>query len=158
MAALDPFVKKLNEDNPYSLLKATKGWTLAVRAFSSPVEIRGQDGDNAGLMRKPTTAKGAKVLEATAEQAEAMAKALRDLKRSENGPTLGLEVFVLHTRHSSVVTIGQFDGPNDPALIQTKQLLLSLPLKVTEDRFGSRPVANAPTLFSNMVPIPIPKE
>jgi hypothetical protein len=153
---LDPFVKKLNEDNPYSLLNATKGWTLAVRSFTAPVEIRGQDGDNAGLMRK-SSAKGAKVLEATAEQAEAMAKALRGLKRPL-GDLVGLEVFVLHTRHGSIVTIGQFDGPTDPALVQTKQLLLSLPLKVTEDALGSRPVANTPTLFTNMVPIPIPKE
>jgi hypothetical protein len=155
---IDPFVKRLNEDNPYSLLNATKGWTLAVRSFTTPVEILGQDGDNAGIMRRPSAARGAKVLEATAEQAEAMARALRDLKRSKGDSPLPLEVFVLHTRSGSIVTIGQFDGPTDPALIQTKQLLLSLPLKMTEDALGTRPVANAPSLFSTMVPIPIPKE
>ncbi|HVL15913.1 MAG TPA: hypothetical protein VM529_25295, partial [Gemmata sp.] len=156
-AGLDPFVKKLNEDNPYSLLKATKGWTLAVKSFSSPVEIQGQDGGNVGLMRKAAGSKAARVLEASGDQAEKMAAALRKLK-GKGGEPLNLEAFVLHTRTASIVTVGQFDGPNDPALLQTKQLLTSLPLKVTEDETGLRPVANTPTLFGNMVPVPIPKE
>jgi hypothetical protein len=161
-AGLDPFIVKLNEDNPYNLLQATKGWTLAVKSFSSPVEIVGRDGGGAGLMRKIGTSKGAKVLEAGAEQAESMAKAIRELRgpgvNGQPGPLLNLEAFVLHTRNASIVTIGQFDGPNDQALIQTKQLLSSIRPNVTEDKTGFRSVPTAPNLFGNMVAIPIPRQ
>jgi hypothetical protein len=159
---LDPFVVKLNEDNPYNLLNATKGWTLAVKSFSAPVQIVGRDGDGAAMMRKVGTSdKGKKILVAGAEQAESMAKALRALRgpgtTAQPGAPLNLEVFVLHTRSGSIVTIGQFDGPTDPALVQTKQLLQNLPLKVTQDKFGSQPVPNAPTLFEKLIAIPIPR-
>lgn len=151
-AAPDPFVVRLNDDNPYSLFKATKGWTLAVKAFTSPVEISNRDSDTS-LMRK--FGSGSKVLIAGAEQAETMAKALRAM-RGPNGEALNLEAFVLHTRNSSVVTVGQFDGPDDPALQAMKRMLSKMSGRVTEDQGGLRPVMNAPTLFDNVVPIPVP--
>lgn len=154
---LDPFVVKLNEDRPYSLLKATKGWTLAVKSFSAPVEIVSRDsGGGGGLMQKITGRKGADVLKAGAEQAEKLAGALR-VMTDKNGNPLGLEAFVLHTRSASLVTVGQFDGPNDPDLLQKKRLLASMNLLVTEDKSGTKPVTNAPSLFGNLMPIPIPK-
>ncbi len=152
---LDPFIVKLNEGRPYNLLQATKGWTLAVKSFSAPVEIVGRN-DSSGLMRRPTGSRGADVLQAGAQQAEALAAALRELK-GKAGEPLGLEAFVLHTRGASIVTVGQFDGPNDPALIQTRQLLSTIRFNVTEDRSGLRPVANAPSLFGTMMPMPIPR-
>lgn len=152
---MDPFIVRLNEDNPYSLFKATKGWTLAVKAFTAPVEIGNKD-SNTSLMRKfGVGSKGADVLNAGAEQAEVMAKALRSMK-GPNGEALNLEAFVLHTRNSSVVTVGQYDGPDDPALVATKRMLSKMTGRVTEDSGGLRPVMNAPTLFDNVVPIPVP--
>jgi len=153
-APLDPFVVKLNDGRPYNLLKATKGWTLAVKSFSSPVEIVGRGDGN--VMRKPNTDKGADVLKASAIQAEELAKALREM-RGPKGEPLNLEAFVLHNRGSSMVSIGQFDGPNDPALVQTKQLLAKIEMRVTEDKAGLRPLPNAGSVFGNMVPVPIPK-
>jgi hypothetical protein len=152
---LDPFIVKLNEGRPYNLLQATKGWTLAVKSFSAPVEIVGRN-DSSGLMRRPTGSRGADVLQAGAQQAEALAAALRELK-GKAGEPLGLEAFVLHTRGASIVTVGQFDGPNDPALLQTRQLLSTIRFNVTEDRSGLRPVANAPSLFGTLMPMPIPR-
>ena len=35
--------------------------------------------------------------------------------------------------------------------------LTSMKLVVTEDRSGTRPVTNGPSLFGNLMPIPIPK-
>jgi hypothetical protein len=151
---IDPFIVKLNEGRPYSLLKATKGWTLAVKSFNAPVEIVGRDGGDS-VMRKVGTSKGADVLKAGAEQAESLAKALRELK-GPGGQPLGLEAFVLHTRSASLVTIGQFDGPTDAALLQTKQLLSGMRMNVTEDKTGFKPVTNAPSLFGNLMPIPVP--
>ena len=60
---LDPFIVKLNDDRQYNLLKTTKGWTLQVKTFSSPVEIVNKDSDTS-LMRKVGLGKGADVLAA----------------------------------------------------------------------------------------------
>ena len=73
---VDPFIVRLNEGQPYSLLNATKGWTLAVKSFTSPVEFVNKDSDTS-LMKKMGLNKGADALAAGAEQAENMAKALR---------------------------------------------------------------------------------
>ncbi len=157
---LDPFIVKLNEGNPYSLFKAKKGWTLAVKSFSAPVEIVNKNSDNS-LMRKMGFTKGSDVLAAGAEQAEQMAKALRQMRGpgtpGQPGPLLNLEAFVLHTRNASLVTIGQFDGPDDPALHNIKQLLSRIKLEATEDIGRTRPAVNTPAVFGNLVPMPIPK-
>ncbi len=153
---LDPFIVKLNEGRPYNLLNATKGWTLAVKSFIAPVEIVGRDGGN-NAMRKMGSSKARDVLAAGAEQAESLAKVIREMK-DKGGNSLGLESFVLHTRDASLVTIGQFDGPNDPELVQKKRLLESMKLNVTEDRMGVRPAMNAQSLFERITPIPIPKK
>ncbi len=153
---LDPFIVKLNDGRPYNLLKATKEWTLAVKSFNAPVEIVSKEVDP-NLMRKTDSKKGANALVAAVAQSEMLAKVLREMK-GPGGQPLGLEAFVLHTRNSSIVTIGQFDGPNDPALLQVQNLLMSMKLNVTQDKMGSQPVGNAPTLFENrMLPMPIPK-
>lgn len=153
---IDPFVVKLNDDNPYSLLKATKGWTLAVKSFTAPVEIVGQKEGNGGMMRKIGFGKSGGALVAGGEQAESMAKAIRSMK-GKGGESLNLEAFVLHTRTASIVTVGQFDGPDDPTLLATKQLLGGMKVKVTEDQAGTRAVMNAPALFENLVAMPVPK-
>lgn len=154
-APVDPFIVKLNEGRPYSLLKAKKSWTLGVKSFTAPVEIVGKDAGT-GLMRATGSAgKGADVLKAGAEQAEKLAEALRAM-RGRGVPADGFEAFVLHTRTASVVTIGQFDGPDDPALIQTKQLLAAMKVNTSEDKGGLRPVMNAPSLFDNLIPVPVP--
>jgi hypothetical protein len=153
--ALDPFIVRLNEGQPYSLLKAKKGWTLMVKAFSSPIEIVNKNADTS-LMKKFSLNKGADVLAAGAEQAEELAKAIRAMK-GPGGQSLNLEAFVLHTRSTSLVTVGQFDGPEDPALLATKRLLGGIKPRITEDANGLRPASNAPTLFENLTPMPIPK-
>ncbi|MDY3557817.1 hypothetical protein R5W23_003082 [Gemmata sp. JC673] len=153
----DPFIVKLNEGMPYNLLKAKKGWTLAVKSFVAPVEVTNKE-STPSVMQKMGFSKGADALAAGAEQAEGLAKALRQMK-GPNDQGLNLEAFVLHTRNASLVTVGQFDGPDDPSLLATKRLLAALQSKtrVTEDKTGLRPVANAPTLFDNIMPMPIPK-
>ncbi len=155
-ATVDPFVVKLNEGTQHSLLKAKKNWTLGVKSFTSPVEISSRDTGTGTVMRPfGFGGKGADVLRASAEQAEQLAETLRKM-RGPGVPPGGFEAFVLHTRTASIVTVGQFDGPDDPALGQTKQLLTKMTLKASEDEKGYRPVASAPELFGNMMPIPIP--
>jgi hypothetical protein len=152
---VDPFIIKLNEGRPYNLMMATKGWTLGVKSFNAPVEIVNKDAGNS-VMKKFGSGKGADALTAGAEQAESMAKVLREMKGA-NGQPLGLEAFVLHTRTASLVTVGQFDGPNDPELLRIRQMLSKMTARVTEDRTGLKPVMNAPSLFGNLIPMPIPR-
>jgi hypothetical protein len=152
-AGLDPFVVKLNEGRPYSLLKATKGWTLAVRTFSAPVLIQSKDEDSSA-MRKMGGASGAEALAAGAEQAEMLARTLRD-SRMKPCP---FEAFVLHTRHGSMVTVGQYDGPNDPALLETRRIILSLKFNVSKDERGTLMTGQTQSLFGDtIVPIPVPR-
>jgi hypothetical protein len=158
---VDPFIVELNKGCEYNLLKATKGWTLGVKSFTVPVEIAGRDkAPDLSVMKKGNAppSKTPELLVATAQQAEALAKALRTMK-GPRGESLNLEAFVLHTRSASIVTVGQFDGPDDPALLATKRIIegLSAQTRVTEDQTGMRPAMNAPRLFDNPLPIPIPK-
>lgn len=152
--SMDPFVVKLNEGRPYNLLKATRSWTLGVKSFSAPVQITTRD-DEGTSMRRPGSS-GADVLNAGAEQAEMLAKALREMK-GPGGRPLGLEAFVLHTRTGSIVTVGQFDSPNDPALIEARRMLVNLKLNVSKDAMGAQPTGDKPEMFPNVFPVPIPK-
>ena len=153
---LDPFVVKLNDGNPYSLLKANKKWTLAVKSFTAPIEVVSRNDTGTSSVRKTGHSNGAEVLAAGAVQAESLAKALRGMK-GPGGQSLNLEAFVLHTRYASLVTVGQFDGPDDPALLAAKRMLAGLTMNVSEDQTGFRKVTNTPTLFDTMLPMPIPK-
>jgi|GEM_PF-1170337 len=153
---LDPFIVKLNEGNPYNLLKAQKNWTLAVKSFTAPVQILNKNSETS-VMQKWSLSKGRDVLAAGGEQAEAMAKAIRALK-GPGGQSLNLEAFVLHTRTASLVTVGQFDSPDDPTLLATKRLLTGLKINVAAEQPGQHS-ANSPSLFDNfnLMPVPIPK-
>jgi hypothetical protein len=152
---LDPFIVKLNEGRPYSLLKSNKNWTLAVKSFTSPVEIVSKD-TGTSLMRKFGMSKGGDVLAAGAEQAEMMAKAIRQM-RGPKGESLNLEAFVLHTRSASLVTVGQFDGPDDPALHAAQRTLASMKLYVNDKGAPIAPNATPSLPFANLLPMPIPK-
>jgi hypothetical protein len=159
-AGLDPFIVKLNEGRPYNLLSAKKAWTLGVKSFCAPVEIVASNAGNS-VMRKLGGGRGGDALAAGAEQAESLAKALREMRGpgapGQPGPSLGLEAFVLHTRNASLVTVGQFDGPNDPELLRTKAMLEKITPRVTEDPTGLKPVTNAQSIFGNLIPMPIPR-
>jgi hypothetical protein len=162
-AGIDPYIVKLNEGRPYNLLKATKGWTLGVKSFNAPVDITNKDSD-LSMARKWNGSKTPELLVASAEQAEELAKALRALK-GPRGELLNLEAFVLHTRTTSLVTVGQYDAPDDPALLATKRLLAGITANMSADATGSRPLTDTPlrpvmtgaATFSTVLPIPIPK-
>jgi hypothetical protein len=154
---LDPFVVKLNEGRPYSLLKATKGWTLGVKSFSAPMVIQQYKDGDSSMMRKAGRTSGSDVLAAGAEQAEMLAKVLRAMK-GPGGQPLNLEAFVLHTRTGSIVTVGQFDGPSDPALLEVRRILTGLKFNTSKDERGTAMTAMGQSLLGdNILPIPVPR-
>jgi hypothetical protein len=153
---LDPLIVKLNEGRPYNLLMAKKGWTLAVKSYGAPVQIQSRD-DEPSMARKMGLSSGADVLAAGAGQAEQLAKALREMK-APGGQPLHLEAFVLHTRSASIVTVGQFDGPNDPALMETRRILMGLTFNVSKDAGGGGMMGTSQKLFGDQIlPMPIPQ-
>ncbi len=152
VSQLDPFIVKLNEGRPYNLLNATKTWTLGVKAFNAPVRVQTRDDDGVGI-KLFSLPKGGDALAAGAEAAEEMARSLRGMKHKDGSP-VGLEAFVLHHRNGSMVTVGQFDGPTDPALHTTRRMLMGM-------QFQARDVQAAEGarnyLHESIVPVPIPK-
>jgi hypothetical protein len=124
----DPALKKFNAYEEYSLLKCKKRYTALVAAYQGLSTIQGDSAPSSfwdSLWRKNRGT----MLEASAQNAHNLAPILQRLK-------LG-EVYVLHTRQGSLVTIGGFDDPNDPEIqriqrtlelnndLKTKQLILS---------------------------------
>ena len=154
---LDPLIVRLNEGRPYSLLKTTKSWTLAVQSFSAPVHYQSKD-DDGSMAKRFGASSGADVLRAGAEQAEVMAKALRVMKDKDGNP-MNIEAFVLHTRTVSLLTVGQYDSPNDPEMIEKQKILSNLTFNLSKDDKGKQITGSGQKLFGNfpIVPVPIPR-
>ncbi len=116
----DPFLKKLNENEQYNLLKCRKPWTLAVTQFRGPTTIQSDPGAGKSFLAKlGLGASSADALNATAVNAHNVAELLRKLN---------FEAYVLHTRYASVVTVGGFDRPDDPQLQAARQRIQGLGL------------------------------
>ena len=58
------------------------------------------------------------------------------------------EAYVLHTRTQSIVTVGGYEGPNDPKLMQDQQVLSRLRLN------GVPPEMQ---LFAQPMPMEVPR-
>jgi hypothetical protein len=119
VAKVDPFLKTLNANEPRSLFKCRKKWTLAVKEFCGAYAIQTASSSNSFLDKIGLGEHSAQRLDSAAR----MADDLCDMFRKQ----LGFKsCYVLHTRNKSIVTVGEFDGPNDPALERTQEQLKHL--------------------------------
>ena len=154
---LEPFIVKINSDVKNSLLKATKPWTLIVRNFSTPTKMVGKDGDGGNIFNKIFDPQKKSLLDVTAEEAERLAESLRhpDMKPQS------FEAFVLHHRMGSIVTVGQFDGPDDPKLLETQRVLKGITFNMmrtkTEAVIGKDGRPDVQRMFDSVSPFPVPK-
>lgn len=99
-------LRRLNEHEPYTLLNCKKPVTLAVKEFRMPTVVQDDDQESSILSRVgffQTTSR----TDVAAQSAHSLAEYFRKSK---------MEAYVLHTKFSSVVTIGAFERPNDPRL------------------------------------------
>lgn len=148
--AIDPAVVKLNEAEELSLLKARKPWTLMVKRFVVPTHVQGKADDGTVFDKLFGKDDGARWLEITATNARTLAQTLRHEKMKPRP----FEAFVLHNRTESLVTVGQFDGPEDPALIETWKVLSEMTFKL--DYQDGRP-SEMKKMFDVVIPMQVPR-
>jgi hypothetical protein len=124
----DPFLKTLNEGEEFNLLKCPEPWTLAVQEYGGAtmfVEAKPQKERSVfgkawdALWGSDDDKRLAEQLNAAAATAHEAAKVLRKF---------GFDAYVLHTRNSSLVTVGGFKSADDPAMKRTAERLAELKL------------------------------
>ena len=115
----DPALKDLNAGRPYNLLACGHPWTLVVKDFPGAAVLQAQSSSGSFLSMLGLGSKSNSVLNASGMQAEEVAKVLR---------AMSFTAYVLHTRTSSIVTVGAFDAPDDPQLVQLQRQLANLQL------------------------------
>jgi hypothetical protein len=117
---VDPACKALNADEPYSLLKNKGKFTLVVKVYNAPMQYqstitpRGKENSFINKLGFGGSTRGPGVLEATARQAQELARFLRCYK---------FDAYVLHMRHGSLVAVGGFKSLDDPQLYQMQKKL-----------------------------------
>lgn len=139
----DPFLKELNAYESFSLLKCPKPWTLLVKEYRGAISIQSQSAPS-GFLDRLFGHKAGEQLNACATNAHNMADVLRKM---------GFKAYVLHTRTSSMVTVGEFDRRDDPRIAEVHQALAhNLTIRASDARFES-----AVDFFSHPVPIQVPR-
>jgi hypothetical protein len=152
----DPFLKTLNANESYSLLKCPRPWTLMVKQYTAPVQFEPVNTAAAPSFwqkfKKMFNDDGGKQLNAAAVNAHNLAEVLHKM---------GFEAYVLHTRHTSVVAVGGFDSKEDPRMDSVKTALVrglgvdfTAPQGAAVDR--GRLMAQL-QLMSPPLPIPVPR-
>ena len=154
---LEPWIVKLNSDVPNSLLKAKKPWTLIVRNFSTPSKMAGKEGGGGSVFDRFQFTATKSMLDVTAEEAERLAAALRH-RDMHKGP---FDAFVLHHRMGSIVTVGEFDAPDDPKLLETQRILMGITFNMLDKNkqavMGKDGQPDRQRMFDSVSPFPVPK-
>jgi hypothetical protein len=148
---VDPAWKQLNAPESYSLLKNPKPWTLVVKEYAAPTTIQ-QQGMASSIMGKSNQpdSKPGEAMRAAALQAHSLAEFLRN-------KAMGFDAYVLHTRFSSIVTVGAFDSPDDPELQKTKRRLESLSFRADPRAPSAQPIKGDPIgLMTHPLPMEVP--
>jgi hypothetical protein len=142
VAKFDPLWKKLNAEEPRSLYKCPKPWTLAVQEYVGTQVIMPANATGGFLEKLGFNDNNlGKRLDASAGMAQGLCDMLRELK---------FKSYVLHTRNSSVVTVGEFDSPTDPNLLRVQDQLSHFSFK---DKQGHEAVK----LFAKAQPMEVPR-
>jgi hypothetical protein len=115
-AAPDPLLKDLNAGESYSLLKCPRPYTLLVKQYQGAALVQSDSGGG-GVLGKVGLGKGGvngETLNAAGQSAHNLAELLQ--KKGFK------EVYVLHTRYNSMVTVGSFADEKDNRLRHTQDM------------------------------------
>ena len=114
----EQFLKEINEGEQLSLIhQCRKPWTLVIKEYQGAAVIQTGATSSSFLDKLGFSKKAGGTLSAAALNAHNMAEALHKF---------GFPAYVLHTRYSSIVCIGGFNGPDDPEMDRTRRQLASL--------------------------------
>jgi hypothetical protein len=132
-------LRAMNSEETYSLLKCPKRYTLAVKEFQTPFMMQDSKTssnlwETLGMANKTDRVDGA------ALSAHNLAEALRKAMR--------VDAYVLHTKYSSVVTVGSYDNPEEPGLKSMQEFLAG--------RFSQQPLVQI-QFFHRPVPMAVPQ-
>src|SRR5262249_4610390 len=118
----DPFLKKLNAHESFSLLRCKKNWTLIIATYQGMHTIQPAEAPSKvlSIFENLWGSNTGELLEASGQNAHNLADAMRKL---------GFEAYVLHTRGGSLVTVGGYDQPDDPRMQQVQRALAFVKLE-----------------------------
>ena len=133
-------LRQLNAAEQFSLFTCPRPVTLAVKEFPTPFMMHIKDESLANIWDKF----GAK----TKARDDGAAQSAHNLADTLRKAGLRDQVFVLHSKYSSVVTVGAFDSANDPALVSMQNELAT--------KFG-RPEFAMIQFFHRPVPMEVPR-
>jgi len=115
------FLRQLNANEEYSLLKCKAPYTLVIKEYAGVSSLQSQQvapkTEKSFLQSLGLGNANGEVLNAGAMQAHELARFLRNYK---------FDTYVLHTRYSSLVTVGGFTGPEDEKLKRMQQQLAGM--------------------------------
>jgi hypothetical protein len=140
----DPAWPRMNSDEEFSIYGCRKPWTLAItqyNCFSSTQRAQ----DSPSMLEKLWNSAHARndQIDVAALNAHDLAKFLR---------RCNLEAYVLHTKTSSIVTVGGFMSPNDPNMDGACRQLLDIRRQL-DSRAGKTDLVQ---FFPNPMPMEVP--
>jgi hypothetical protein len=140
-------LKEYNANESLSLLKCRKPYTLMVKTYQGAVKLEAPGVTQSSFVDKLFSTKPGQLLHAETNQAHELAIALRQLKDPSGQPLIdrGTEIYVLHTEYNSIICIGGYDRPDDPALKTYQRKLAGLQLPPAGE------------LSKQPLPMPVPK-
>lgn len=109
-------LRQLNRGAENSLLNCKKPYTLVVKQFFTPSTIQSSTMKNSPFLDALSLGSNDREREDVAAQ---NAHTLADVFRKQ----VNLDSYVLHTRFSSIVTVGSFDTLQDPRIESTRHML-----------------------------------
>jgi hypothetical protein len=123
-------LRKLNRDEPFSLLNCPKPVTIVVKQIITPAVIQQKSPSGKILDAMGLGGQAGERIDAAGLSAHNLAEALRKMK---------LDAFVLHTKNSSIVTVGAFNSTKDQELQSMLHLLETRVVPNMDPRIGLLP-------------------
>jgi hypothetical protein len=147
----DPYWKKLNAHEEYSLLQCPKGWTLVVKEYIGATLVQPATEQSSSFLDKIGLGglHMGEGISAAGLQAHQLAELLTKV---------GFKSYVLHTRTNSIVTVGEFDSLTDPEMARIQDRLSRLSFKADPNHPNAARFAAANLeLFAHPMPMEVPR-
>ena len=141
----DPAWAKLNAYEEYSLLKCRRRYTLVVKEYLGNTVVQPHTGVSGFMDMLGLGNRVGEGLRGAGKQSHELAKFLRD-------PRLGFKAYVLHTRNSSIVTVGEFDDLNGEEMQRLQRQIASLKFSAG-NQGGPDPIG----LMAHPAPMEVPR-